>query len=547
MGGALHLGSGTTLGRYELVLKVASGGMGEVWAARLKREHGYQQLFAIKVLRPELAEDPALQRMFLDEAEVAARIRHPNVVQGVDRGQYRGTPYLVMEWVAGEPLSAALRGAAGRPAPALVAARIAYQICAGLESAHELCDDDGRPLGLVHCDVSPENVLITSEGLVRLVDFGVALYGGPPLSERSGLIPIEAWVAAPPSSGQRGELRGKAPYMAPEHILGAPSDRRADLFAVGILLYEMLAGTHPFLADDDQITMTRIASDYPLAPISSRPRARLRVPAPSGPPVPPALEHVVLSALARAPERRFQTAGALMQALDEAVPGAALPSSDHAVAQWLHEVLGEALQLRARKLREALEAVEHQPRDRRRMPRCGSPSDVEPCVYTLAVTSTEASGVFPSASGIFPSPVRSRAVALERVGGVERAESAVEAPPESRREGPVSRGARAGTAMVVAAVTCALFGSATTGDSNIPPPALDRDPPSSREGGAPRSAARPSLDSPFRPATHTLTAPAHPAARPLRDGVAPQGADSAVSREESLEEVEPRGRALAAP
>ncbi|HSO00481.1 MAG TPA: serine/threonine-protein kinase, partial [Candidatus Nanopelagicales bacterium] len=179
VGAALHLVSGTTLGRYELVLRVGAGGMGEVWAARLRREHGFQKIFALKVLRPELSDDPGLQRMFLDEAEVAARIRHPNVVPVVDLGEDRGAHFFVMEWVCGEPLAAAIRGAAGRPAPAIVAARIAYQVCAGLEAAHELCDDEGRPLGLVHCDVSPETVLITSEGLVRLVDFGVAVYGGP--------------------------------------------------------------------------------------------------------------------------------------------------------------------------------------------------------------------------------------------------------------------------------------------------------------------------------------------------------------------------------
>ncbi|EYF08923.1 serine/threonine-protein kinase [Chondromyces apiculatus] len=501
MGGALHLGSGTSLGRYELVLRVASGGMGEVWAARSRKEQSAQQLVAIKVLRPELAEDPALQRMFLDEAEVAARIRHPNVVHGVDRGRYLGTPYLVMEWVAGEPLSAALRGAAGQPAPPLVAARIAYQICAGLASAHELCDDEGRPLGLVHCDVSPENVLITSEGLVRLVDFGVAVYGGPPLSERSGLTSVEGWTAAPPPSSKRGELRGKAPYMAPEHILGAPSDRRADLFAVGILLYEMLAGCHPFLADDDEITMTRIASESPAAPISSRPRPRVRVSELPPPPVTPALERVVSAALAKAPGDRYQDAGALMRALEEAVPGAALPSSDVVVASWLHGVLGDALQVRALRLHEALEQV------RRRSERGeGSARHALRRPFEVAVgaaltgegegSPSHASGIFPTASGVFPSDGGS--VEVEA-----RGEAVREPCPESRRDGAL---ARASAAVVVAAVTCALFGSAATGDSNVPGSGLDPDPPSSRAGRADRAVGR-SLHAAARSATRPTAQP----------------------------------------
>ena len=185
VGEALHLHSGLSLGRYELVLRVARGGMGEVWAARLRREHGFQKLFALKVLRPELSRDPKFEQMFLDEATLAARIRHPNVVPVVDLGEQDGALFLVMEWVCGEPLSAVLCAARGRPAPPLAAARIAYQVCAGLEAAHELCDDDGCPLGLVHCDVSPENVLITSEGLVRLVDFGVATYEGAPPATRT--------------------------------------------------------------------------------------------------------------------------------------------------------------------------------------------------------------------------------------------------------------------------------------------------------------------------------------------------------------------------
>jgi eukaryotic-like serine/threonine-protein kinase len=347
--------------------------MGEVWAGRLRREHGFQKLFAIKVLRAELSNDPEFVRMFVDEAAVAARIRHPNVVSVVDLGEEGGTLFHVMEWVSGEPLSAVRRAAPGRPAPVLVAARIAYQICAGLDAAHELRDDTGNPLELVHCDVSPENILVTSEGLVRLVDFGVAKFDGEQLVEVSRARGTRERGVAAACGAQPGRgsgtpallrLRGKAPYMAPEHILGQPYDRRADLFAVGLLLYELLSGVHPFLADDDQITMTRIASARPAVPLCSRVRARrrglsgrLRV-EPFPDVIPPALDRLVSAALAKSPPARIATAAHLMRALDEAVPGAALASNDAAVAAWTNGILGSAFQLRTQQLRAALESLD---------------------------------------------------------------------------------------------------------------------------------------------------------------------------------------------
>lgn len=447
VGGSLHLHSGLTLGRYELVLRVARGAMGEVWAARLRREHGFQKLFALKVLRPELCRDPTFERMFLEEAALAARIRHPNVVSVVDLGEQEGTLFLVMEWVCGEPLAAVLRAARGRPAPPLAAARIAYQVCAGLEAAHELCDDDGRPLGLVHCDVSPENLLITSEGLVRLVDFGVAIHEGTPLSERTrgGVSPRDAGVAdlGPRVRRARQELRGTAPYMAPEHILGEPSDRRADVFAVGILLYELLAGAHPFLSEDDQITMDRIASASPAEPPSSRfPKKRDARPSwrPSGglEAIPPALDRLVSAALAKSPHKRTPTAAELMRGLEEAVPGAEMQSSDAAVAFWVAGVLGDARELRARKLREALEAARRGLSDRE---------------------------------------------AMAHAAGAPRAVGRPAVRPRARR------GARAACAAVLAIAGCALIGLAARDE---PPPSIATVPPPAPSGSlrAPPPAAR---------------------------------------------------------
>lgn len=368
VGGGGRFFPGFSLGRYELVLRVAAGDMGEVWAGRLRREHGFQRLFAIKVLRPELSPDPDAVRMFLEEAALAARIRHPNVVPVVDLGETDGTLFYVMEWVSGEPLSSVLRAARGRPAPVLAAARLAYQICAALDAAHELRDEVGNPRELLHYDVSPDNVLITSEGLVRLVDFGIAKFEEERMSERRppSLRGDGGRAFAATAGGEGGAFlfRSSAPYMAPEHIRGQPCDRRADLFGVGVLLYELLSGAHPFQADDSESTMTHIASERPAAPLSSRAvpsrrglAERLSA-APPPEPIPPALDRLVSEALAKSPTARTATAAQLMRALEEAVPGAAHPGNDVLVATWIGQVLGDASHLRTQQLRAALESLD---------------------------------------------------------------------------------------------------------------------------------------------------------------------------------------------
>ncbi|WP_437671052.1 serine/threonine-protein kinase [Sorangium sp. So ce131] len=349
---------------------MTAGDMGEVWAARLRREHGFQKLFAIKVLLPECSPDPDAVRLFLEEAALAARIRHPNVVPVVDVGEQDGTLYHVMEWVSGEPLSSVLRAARGRPAPVLAAARIAYQMCAALDAAHELRDELGNPHELVHYDVSPDNVLITSEGLVRLIDFGVARFEEERLSERWPEAARSVRPRAFPAPGGEGGVllfRSSAPYMAPEHLRGQPCDRRADLFGVGVLLYELLSGAHPFQSDDSESTITHIASERPAAPLSSRAvpsrrgfAERLSAPPPREP-IPPALDRLVCEALAKSPTARTATAAQLMRALEEAVPGAAHPGNDALVAGWIGQLLGGASHLRTQQLRAALESLNPPP------------------------------------------------------------------------------------------------------------------------------------------------------------------------------------------
>jgi serine/threonine-protein kinase len=331
MGKLRDLTPGFVLGRYELVLRIATGGMGEIWAARLRGSRGFQKLVAIKTLLPELSHSPSFEQMFLDEAALASRIKHPNVVHVIDLGEKDQVLYQVMEWVSGESLWSLMRAAAKRDGiPLLVAARILSQVCAGLHAAHELRGDDGKPIGLVHRDMSPQNVLVTADGIAKVVDFGVAKYAGRGVAET-----------------QAGELRGKVPYMAPEHILGRKIDRRADVFALGVLFYQLVSGVHPFLADDDRLTLARISSPVPAVPL------RVRVPQ-----ISERLSQVVAAALAKSPEARTASAADLMRGIESAVPEAGVQSTNAVVADYMNQLVGENVEHRAHELREALRRLD---------------------------------------------------------------------------------------------------------------------------------------------------------------------------------------------
>jgi eukaryotic-like serine/threonine-protein kinase len=234
-----RLGPGSTLGRYEILMPVAKGGMAAVWAARLQGTRGFKKIVAVKTMLPDVSDDPDFQSMFLDEARVAARIRHPNVVEILDLGEESDVLYLVMEWVDGETVSTLQKAA--KPLggiPQRIALRIASQICAGLHNAHELRDDNGALVDLVHRDISPANVLISTAGYVKIVDFGVAKSKGRLHITRAG-----------------GVIKGKTPYLSPEQLGGLPIDRRSDIFSLGALLYVLTTGLHPFRAETEMTTV----------------------------------------------------------------------------------------------------------------------------------------------------------------------------------------------------------------------------------------------------------------------------------------------------
>jgi eukaryotic-like serine/threonine-protein kinase len=327
------LGPGSTLGRYELLLPIAKGGMAQVWAARLRGSRGFQKVVAVKTVLHDVMDNTRMERMFLEEAQLASQIHHPNVVGTLELGEHEGTLYLVMEWVDGEPLNQVMAKAAangGLPLP--IAVNLIGQACQGLYAAHELRDDNGALLGLVHRDVSPQNLLVSFSGTAKLVDFGIA----KATARSSGLT-------------EAGEVKGKFAFMAPEQVRGQPVDCRTDLFALGILLYSITTGKHPFRGAHPGETLQNICSERAPTP----PSAFLSD-------YPAALEAVVMKSLAKAPDQRFASANEMLSALEDAMPGPLEASFDVEVSQYLRELFGARASERRAAIRLAQELADRQ-------------------------------------------------------------------------------------------------------------------------------------------------------------------------------------------
>ncbi|MBN1654983.1 MAG: protein kinase [Deltaproteobacteria bacterium] len=279
---------GKRLGRYEILTRLASGGMAAIYVARAVGVAGFERLFAIKVLHPHLAYEHEFVAMFLDEARLAARIRHPNVIStfevsdACDAGYY-----LVMEYVEGDHLGALMREAANarRRLPASVTLRVIVDALNGLGAAHELTDETGAPLHLVHRDISPQNIMVSTDGISRLTDFGVAK------------------AASRISNTKEGQFKGKLAYMAPEHASDGKADQRSDLFAMGTILWECLTGQRLFRADNHAATLTKVCLDPIPMPSSVDPDLAT-------------FDNVLESALERDPDKRFQSASEFVDAIE---------------------------------------------------------------------------------------------------------------------------------------------------------------------------------------------------------------------------------------
>ncbi len=303
------------LGRYALFDAIASGGMATVHLARLMGEVGFSRTVAIKRLHSQHATDPDFVSMFIDEARLAARVRHPNVVQTLDVGATDGELFVVMDYIEGESLSRMFRLAmeTGVRTDERIVSRLMIDTLQGLHAAHDAKGEDGAPLEIVHRDVSPQNVLVGTDGISRVLDFGIAKAAGRGQVTRDG------------------EIKGKLSYMAPEQLLGMPVTRRTDVFAAGIVLWELLCGRRLFAGGSEGEVIRRVI-DMPI------PKVTVLVPELSE-----QLALVVARALERDVNTRFQSAVEFADALDAAVP----PATARTVAEWIRSRADETLSRRA--------------------------------------------------------------------------------------------------------------------------------------------------------------------------------------------------------
>ena len=313
-----------SLGRYALFGELASGGMATVHFARMSSLGGFNRTVAIKRMRSDIARDPEFVAMFLDEARLTSRIEHPNVVATLDVVAESGEVFLVMEYVRGESLQRLRRAARSRreKVPVPVAVSLMVGALAGLHAAHEALGEDGVPLGIVHRDVSPQNIMVGEDGISRITDFGIA--------KAESRLQVT----------HEGQMKGKLPYMAPEQLGGGRNkiDRRVDIFSAAVVLWELLAGKGLFRADHPGETIAKVLS----APIPAL--------APYRSDVTPALDRSLRRALSRNPDQRPPTAGEFALELEEAIERG--PASPRVVGAWVTSLAGDVLANRMKYVRE---------------------------------------------------------------------------------------------------------------------------------------------------------------------------------------------------
>jgi serine/threonine protein kinase len=319
------------MGRYTLYGKIAAGGMATLYFGRLLGPSGFARTVAVKCLHPQFAEDPEFSAMFLDEARLASRIRSPYVVPTLDVVAEDGDLAIVMEYVHGQSIATLMqppfgteserRSFAMSEVPVPVAVSVIGDVLQGLQAAHEARGEGGAPLGIVHRDVSPQNILVGTDGLAHLIDFGVAKATGRLQTTREG------------------QLKGKLAYMPPEQLRGEEVTCRSDLYSASVVLWETLVGRRLFRADDEGATVTRVLMGQ-VEPPSHAARERR---APADVEAIERLDAVVMRGLDRDPAKRFETAHDMAVALERCLA----PASAAEVARWLEQAAGPALARRA--------------------------------------------------------------------------------------------------------------------------------------------------------------------------------------------------------
>lgn len=372
--------------RYDTILKLASGGMATVWVGTVRGALGFRQLVAIKKPHPHLLDDASYRHELVAEARLASLIRHANVVDVRDVEVDGESISLVMDYIEGASLGELVVAAAkaGKRLPPRVAVRIALDALAGLHAAHELVDERGRHVGLVHRDVSPQNIVVGLDGLARVADFGVAKF-----SRKN----VES---------SEGSLKGKLAYMAPEYIRGEPIDRRFDVFALGIVLWETLVGKRLFRGTSEPETIRLLLEHDPESLTTAAPAAA-------------ALDAVLATALARPVEQRFQNAQAMAAALESSALAAGLCGGHTEVSTTLKELVGGAIEERRSLIRAKLA---HEPSVASLMGAAPAPS--APAPTTLSAPATTLSDPTPMLGASHPSAQANNATlptATEPMGG----------------------------------------------------------------------------------------------------------------------------------
>lgn len=310
----------TVRGRYAIYDKIGSGGMASVHLGKVLGSFGFSSTVAIKRLYPQMADDPQFVAMFFDEARLASRVQHPNVVRVLDVFAEAGELCLVMEYVEGESLSKLFRVVrqAQKPIPLPIVVAIITGVLHGLHAAHQATDEHGEPLRLVHRDVSPHNVIIGTDGVTRIIDFGIAKAAGRSTVSTSG------------------QLKGKIPYMSPEQIQGRGVTHLTDVYGASVLLWELLSGERLFEGDTQGDILGRVLDEAVPPPTELRPE------------IPAVLDKITLRGLHRNPDKRFETARQMALALEAAVH----PATVAEVGDWVVAQAGVALGERREKLRQ---------------------------------------------------------------------------------------------------------------------------------------------------------------------------------------------------
>jgi eukaryotic-like serine/threonine-protein kinase len=484
----------TILGRYQLLVAVARGGMGQVWLARLRGARGFSKLVAIKTLLPNQQDLARLEGMLAEEARLASLIQHANVVHTMELGEHEGMLYLVMEWVDGEPLGFLLERAKERGGmPLGIAVALCCQVLAGLHAAHELSDETG-PFGVVHRDVSPHNILVTYEGVAKLLDFGIA----KATQQASG-------------STETGEVKGKFSYMAPEQILGSDVDRRCDIFAAGIVLYLLTTGHHPFKHHNTAAVIHAITTDDPVAPPSTLVEG-----------FPAELERVLLKSLEKDVEKRWASAEEMRFALEQAMPDAFGDTGRAELRAFMERTVGDRKLARREAVRRAQVTADGREVDTGARQALQASGQSASSLRAISISQPVPEGVSEliisdavgSQSSPIPSKPRSKAPWLAAAAGLLLALGATVPRYFAQHAGTppaAAVGVEAGTLLPQATVEAPVSPAAS-----VPPP---QSPPAPESPATPESSATPARKAAAHaPSKTTHALPKAPSAKPKPTG-----------------------------